>query len=59
MMPSAALTTIAMSDIGTLIAIATTIAPTMTNVKQQSALVLSTTVIATGRMTVATISLKS
>jgi hypothetical protein len=49
--------TIAMNDIYTLTAIA--IAPTTTNVKRRSALVSSTPDIATGRTTVATISLKS
>jgi hypothetical protein len=39
--------------------IATVIAPMRTNVKWQSALVLSTSAIATGRTTVVTISLRS
>jgi hypothetical protein len=55
--PNAALTMIGRKDIDRLIAIATASAPTTTNVKQQSNLVSSTPAIATGRMTVATISL--
>jgi hypothetical protein len=54
--PNIALTTIARSNVDTLTTIA--IAPTTTNIKRQSALVLSTLDILTGRMTIATISLK-
>jgi hypothetical protein len=57
-MPEATLTTIARRDVGTLTAITIAIAHTTTNAKRQSALVLSALVITTGRMTVATISLK-
>jgi hypothetical protein len=57
--PDAALTTIAMNDVDTLTGIVIAIVPTTMNVKRQSALVSSTPTIATGRMTVATISLKS
>jgi hypothetical protein len=58
-MPNAALTIIARSNIGTSTTIATVIAPATTNVEWQSTIVLSAPAIATGRMTVATISLKS
>jgi hypothetical protein len=50
---------IARSDIGTLTAIAILIAPTTTKVEWQSALVLSALIIATGKTTAVTISLKS
>jgi hypothetical protein len=59
MMPGATLTRIARSNVGTLTAIATAIALAMMNIKWQSALVSSAPAIATGRMTVVTINLKS
>jgi hypothetical protein len=56
---AATLMTALMSDIGTLIAIGIAIVPMTTNVERQSALASSALAIATGRMTVTTISLKS
>jgi hypothetical protein len=56
---NAAHTMAVMSNIGTLIAIAIAIGPMRMNGKGQSALVWSAPAITTGRMTVATISLKS
>ncbi len=52
--PNVTLMTFARSNVGTLTAIAIAIAPTTTNAERQSA-----PAVATGRMTVATISLKS
>jgi hypothetical protein len=59
MTPDATLTTIATSNVGTSTMITTAIMPTMANVERQSTLVSSAPAIATGRTTVATISLKS
>jgi hypothetical protein len=57
--PDAARMTIARSNIGTSTAIAIAIVHMTTNAGRQSTLVSSALVIATGRMTVTTISLKS